>query len=135
MDDVSVEQPGDKEVVEEKIISRDFGCKGCYGFVFTWQFQAGAKETETLVPNASVGQDLSLTEDALEEAFALLSNRVKPSNDEPIFELPPKVKGVVRVGLLVPLSGKYAAFGTEIRRSIEMALFTFNNPNIEVLFL
>ena len=35
----------------------------------------------------------------------------------------------------MPLSGKYAALGNEIRRSVEMALFTINNPNIELLFL
>jgi len=37
--------------------------------------------------------------------------------------------------VLVPLSGKYAALGNEIRRSVEMALFTINNPKIELLFL
>ena len=36
---------------------------------------------------------------------------------------------------MVPLSGKYAALGNEIRRSVEMALFTINNPKIELLFL
>ena len=42
---------------------------------------------------------------------------------------------LLRVGLLVPLSGENAALGTEIRRSVEMALFTINNPKIELLFL
>ena len=78
---------------------------------------------------------MSPSEDALETAFALLSNRVTPNFHEPIFEIPSKRDGVVRVGLLVPLSGKYAALGNEIRRSVEMALFTINNPNIELLFL
>ena len=32
-------------------------------------------------------------------------------------------------------SGEYAALGKEIRRSVEMALFTINNPKIELLFL
>ena len=78
---------------------------------------------------------MSLSEDALETAFALLSNRVTPGLHEPVLEIPSKGAGVVRVGLLVPLSGKYAALGNEIRRSVEMALFTMNNPNIELLFL
>ena len=30
---------------------------------------------------------------------------------------------------------KIRALGNEIRRSVEMALFTINNPNIELLFL
>ena len=71
----------------------------------------------------------------LRQAFSPLSNRATPGINEPVFEIPPKLDGVVRVGLLVPLSGKYAALGNEIRRSVEMALFTINNPKIELLFL
>ena len=127
-------QHGDQKIVEQKTAAEISVAKAVMDSL-TWQFQAGEKESKTLGSEAPVNQDLSLSEDALEAAFALLSNRVKPSNDEPPFEIQPKLDGVVRVGLLVPLSGKYAAFGTEIRRSIEMALFTFNNPKIEVLFL
>ena len=40
----------------------------------TWQFQAGEKE-KVLDPDIPSDQDVSLSEDALETAFALLSNR------------------------------------------------------------
>ena len=101
----------------------------------TWQFQAGKKETKILAPVGPSNQDMFLSEDALDTAFALLPSQETPGIDEPVFEIPTKLDGVVRVGLLVPLSGKYAALGNEIRRSVEMALFTINNPKIELLFL
>ena len=100
-----------------------------------WQFQTGDRNSKTDASTMPAGQDPSLTDDALEAAFALLSSRVKPPALEPAFAMPPKAKGVMRVGLLVPLSGKYAALGTEIRQSVEMALFKINNPKIEVMFL
>ena len=101
----------------------------------TWQFQAEKKETEILAPVVPRDQDVSMGEDALETAFAMLSSRATTGMGEPVFEIPPKLDGVVRVGVLVPLSGKYEALGNEIRRSVEMALFTVNNPRIELLFL
>ena len=101
----------------------------------TWQFQADEKERAVVDPVIPNNQDVFSNEDTLETAFALLSNRVAPGIHEPVFKIPPKLDGVVRVGLLVPLSGKYAALGNEIRRSVEMALFTINNPKIELLFL
>ena len=101
----------------------------------TWQFQAEKKETEILAPVVPRDQDVSMGEDALETAFAMLSSRATTGMGEPAFKIPPKLDGVVRVGVLVPLSGKYEALGNEIRRSVEMALFTVNNPRIELLFL
>ena len=100
-----------------------------------WEFQGKNEKAPVIETPIPVGKDPSLGDDALEAAFALLSRRVKPLTYEPVFEMPPKADGVIRVGLLVPLSGEYAALGAEIRQSVEMALFKINNPKIEVLFL
>lgn len=100
-----------------------------------WEFQGKNEKAPVIETPIPVGKDPSLGDDALEAAFALLSSRVKPLEYEPVFEMPPKADGVIRVGLLVPLSGEYAALGAEIRQSVEMALFKINNPKIEVLFL
>ncbi len=124
----------DQNMVEQKTTAEILAANAVMNAI-TWQFQAGKKETKILNPVISNNQDVSLSEDALETAFALLSNRVTPDIHQPAFEIPPKLDGMIRVGLLVPLSGKYAALGNEIRRSVEMALFTINNPKIELLFL
>ena len=124
----------DQKLVEQKTAAEIEAVTAVMNSI-TWQFQAGEKETKILDPVIPSDQDMSLSEDALEMAFALLSNRATPGINEPVFEIPPKLDGVVRVGLLVPLSGKYASLGNEIRRSVEMALFTINNPKIELLFL
>jgi len=100
-----------------------------------WQFQTDDKLLETIEPTVPASADPSLRDDALDAAFALLSSRNRPQSFEPVFEMPPKGDGVIRLGLLVPLSGEYAALGIEIRRSVEMALFKINNPKIEILFL
>ena len=44
----------------------------------TWQFQSGEKETKTIDPVIPSDQNVPLSEDALETAFALLSNRATP---------------------------------------------------------
>ena len=106
-----------------------------------WEFDVGEQETRAITPSTSPSENSvltaepDLTEDALEASFALLSGRVTRRLQAPVYEMLPKSDGVIRVGLLVPLSGKYKSLGTEIRRSVEMALFTINNPKIEVLFL
>ncbi len=100
-----------------------------------WEFQGKNEKAPVIETPIPVGKDPSLGDDALEAAFALLSSRVKPLAYEPVFVMPPKADGVIRVGLLVPLSGEYATLGAEIRQSVEMALFKINNPKIEVLFL
>jgi ABC-type branched-subunit amino acid transport system substrate-binding protein len=98
-------------------------------------FRPMIKRLKATEPTIPIGADPSLSDDALDAAFALLSSRIRPQSFEPVFEMPPKGDGVIRVGLLVPLSGEYAALGMEIRRSVEMALFKINNPKIEILFL
>ncbi len=127
-------QSMDQKMVEQKTAVEIAAATAVMNSI-TWQFQAGEKEKKELESVISNDQDVSLSEDALETAFALLSNRGVPGTHEPIFRILPKPDGVVRVGLMVPLSGKYAALGNEIRRSVEMALFTINNPKIELLFL
>ena len=127
-------QSMDQKMVEQKTAVEIAAATAVMNSI-TWQFQAGEKGTKELGPVISNDQDVFSSEDALETAFALLSNRGAPGTREPIFRILPKPDGVVRVGLMVPLSGKYAALGNEIRRSVEMALFTINNPKIELLFL
>ena len=100
-----------------------------------WQIQTGPAPPSLVDPVVPEGQDPSLTEDALEAAFALLSSQVAPPSLEPAFILPPKQDVQLRVGLLVPLTGPYAALGDEIRRGAEMALFQAANKNVQLLFL
>lgn len=100
-----------------------------------WQIQTGPAPPPPVDPVIPEGQDPSLTEDALEAAFALLSSRVNPPASEPAFLLPQKAENQVRIGLLVPLSGQHAALGAEIRRGAEMALFKAAKDNVELLFL
>ncbi|MEC7705636.1 MAG: penicillin-binding protein activator, partial [Pseudomonadota bacterium] len=100
-----------------------------------WQIQTGPVPSSPVDPVVPEGQDPSLTEDALGAAFALLSNQAAPPSLEPEFILPSKQAMQLRVGLLVPLTGPYAAFGDEIRRGAEMALFQAVNKNVQLLFL
>ncbi len=132
--DINTVQQTDQNTVEQKTAAESLAATAVMNSI-TWQFQAGEKETKILDSVVPSDQNMSLSEDALETALAPLSNRATPSIHEPVFEIPPKLDGVVRVGLLVPLSGKHASLGNEIRRSVEMALFTINNPKIELLFL
>ena len=81
-----------------------------------WQIQTGPVPSSPVDPVVPEGQDPSLTEDALGAAFAMLSNQAAPPSLEPEFKLPSKQAMQLRVGLLVPLTGPYAAFGDEIRR-------------------
>jgi ABC-type branched-subunit amino acid transport system substrate-binding protein len=100
-----------------------------------WQIQTGPVPPLPVDPIVPEGQDLSLTEDALEAAFALLSTQVPHPSLEPAFKLPPKQDAQLRVGLLVPISGPHAVLGDEIRRGAEMALFQAKNKNVQLLFL
>ena len=100
-----------------------------------WQIQTGPPLPSPVDPVLPEGQDPSLTEDALEAAFALLSGQLAPPSFEPAFLLPSKQGMQLRIGLLVPLTGPYAALGDEIRRGAEMALFQAANKNVQLLFL
>ena len=100
-----------------------------------WQIQTGSAAPAAPDPVIPQGQDPSLTEDALEAAFALLSSQVSPPRLEPDFILSAKPESALRIGLLVPLTGQYAALGDEIRRGAEMALFKTGRDNVTLLFL
>ncbi len=100
-----------------------------------WQIQTGSVPSTPVDPVVPEGQDPSLTDDALGAAFAMFSNQAATPSLEPEFILPSKQGMQLRVGLLVPLTGRYAAFGDEIRRGAEMALFQAANKNVQLLFL
>jgi branched-chain amino acid transport system substrate-binding protein len=100
-----------------------------------WQIQTGSAAPAAPEPVIPQGQDPSLTEDALEAAFALLSSQVSPPRLEPDFILSAKPESALRIGLLVPLTGQYAVLGDEIRRGAEMALFKTGRDNVTLLFL
>ena len=125
--DTDTVQQIDQKMLEQKTAKKIAAATAVMNSI-TWQFQAGKKETKVLAPVVPSDQEVFLREDALETAFALLPSQATSGIDEPAFEIPPKLDGAVRVGLLVPLSGKYAALGNEIRHSVEMALFTINSP-------
>jgi branched-chain amino acid transport system substrate-binding protein len=80
-----------------------------------------------------------LAQQALDAALDLL--RSKPnsviSKTTAVQDLPPAVRndGVVRVGLMLPLSGDYAELGLDIAGGIEMALFQTGEPDIELIYL
>ncbi len=92
---------------------------------------AGQPETEEM--GQTIDRMPSLGDDALEAAFASFSRRNK-SAQVTALKAPKKQDKITRVGVLVPLTGRYAKLGTEIRRGIEMALFKIGNTKIEVLF-
>ena len=54
-----------------------------------WQIQTGHAPPSPVDPVVPEGQDPSLTEAALEAAFALRSSQVAPPSLEPAFVLPP----------------------------------------------
>ena len=57
-----------------------------------WQFQTDDKVIETTEPMIPIGADPSLSDDALDAAFALLSSRIRPQSFEPVFEMLPKAQ-------------------------------------------
>ena len=100
-----------------------------------WQIQTSQEKQVVIQNEIPQGPDLSLSDDALEAAFALLSGRSQPPVEEPVFQLPAKADNIIRVGLLAPFSGQHARLGSEIRQGVEMALFKIANANIEMIFL
>lgn len=99
-----------------------------------WDIQAKESQKQA-EPSATIpeGLDPSLAEDALEAAFALLAKGSQTTEPIVDFTLPEKSQGVRRVGLLVPLSGERSAFGEELRRGAEMALFSIGKQDIELI--
>ena len=78
--------------------------------------------------------DQTEVDNVLGARFALLTD-VPPAPPAwaPV-EISPKVDGIIRVGILVPLTGRASHLGAEIRRGIEMALFQIGNPALELVF-
>ena len=74
-------------------------------------------------------------EDALETAFAMLSSRATTGMGEPALKIPPKLDGVVRVGVLVPLSGKYEALEMKYVGASKWHYSPLIIPEFELLFL
>ncbi len=78
--------------------------------------------------------DQTEADDVLGARFALLTDAPPvPPAWAPV-TIGPKVDGTIRVGILVPLTGRFAHLGAEIRRGIEMALFQIGNPALELVF-
>ena len=76
-----------------------------------------------------------LAEQALNAALGLLKTK-RPEPEQPVkpFTLPDKQDTRLRIGLLLPLSGDYAALGQDIAGGAEMALFQVKDPDIDIVF-
>ena len=81
----------------------------------------------------------ALAQQALDAALELLRSKPKSNilKTTPVQELPPVARndGIVRVGLMLPLSGDYAELGLDIAGGIEMALFQTGERDIELIYL
>ena len=88
---------------------------------------------------APEGSSSILAQQALDAALDLLRSRSNSTISETttVQDLPLAVRndGVVRVGLMLPLSGDYAELGLDIAGGIEMALFQTGDPDIELIYL
>ena len=78
---------------------------------------------------------IELAEEALNAALGLLKTK-RPEAKQPVkpFSLPEKPDTRLRIGLLLPLSGEYAALGQDIAGGAEMALFQVNDPDVDIVF-
>jgi len=83
-------------------------------------------------PVVPVGPDPSLASDALEAAFAMLTRRDQGLSADG-FLMPKKAPGIMRIALLVPVSGTHAGLGNELQHGAELALFSLRNRQIELL--
>ena len=48
---------------------------------------------------------------------------------------PPKLPGVYRAAVLLPLSGQFQALGVELRQAVDLAVFSLQLPRFEVIFI
>lgn len=95
-------------------------------------------EVAAIRPAAPLPEDQQrneLAEQALNAALGLLKTK-QPEPKQPVqpFSLPEKSETRLRIGLLLPLSGDYAALGQDIAGGAEMALFQVNDPDIDIVF-
>ena len=107
-----------------------------------WTLDTDADETvvqESADPVIPEGQDPSLAADAWAAAFAMIRQSKKldeqvilpETNELTVVE---KAETTLRVAVLIPLSGPAAKIGQDIRRGAELAIFTLDNPNIDLTF-
>ena len=76
-----------------------------------------------------------LAEKALKAALSLLKDKPKKASDIPApFVLPAKPDDQLRIGLILPFSGPYAALGRDIARGAELALFQLQDKKIEIFY-
>ena len=85
------------------------------------------------------GQDPSLAADALAAAFAMIKNSSKIDDQVILPEsaastVVSKNETTLRAAVLLPLSGPAQKIGVDIRRGAELAIFTLDNPNIDLTF-
>lgn len=99
-----------------------------------WNIESAQKgRVEASVdPVIPVGPDPSLASEALEEAFAMLARREQGLPAEG-FLMPKKAPGIMRIALLVPISGANNVLGNELQRGAELALFSLRNRQVELL--
>lgn len=84
-------------------------------------------------PAPSVTQS-PLQKEALDAAFALLASR-RLDKDAEIQLSEVKEEGDIRIGMMLPLSGQYAALGQDIAAGAELALFQLKQPHISLVYL
>ena len=92
--------------------------------------------TSVIIPE---GQDPSLAADALAAAFAMVKRSAKLDDQLILPEtaattLVTKDERTLRAAVLLPLSGPVQKIGVDIRRGAELAIFTLDNPNIDLTF-
>ena len=105
-----------------------------------WSIDAGDNATpQNVEPIIPEGRDPSLAAEALAAAFALVRDHSEISStlvqDEgtPI-EVISKPEGGIRAAMLAPLQGRASSIGKEMQLGAELAIFTLNNPNIDLTF-
>ena len=75
-----------------------------------------------------------LQQEALDAAFALLASR-RLDKDTEIDLTETKKDGDIRIGMMLPFSGQYAALGQDIAAGAELALFQLKQPHISLVYL
>jgi ABC-type branched-subunit amino acid transport system substrate-binding protein len=83
--------------------------------------------------------DPALASEALAAAFAQVRSHTGVSDNlirqegDPV-EVIAKPDVGIRAAVLIPLTGRGASIGKEMRRGAELAIFTLNNPNVDLTF-
>ena len=77
----------------------------------------------------------ALAQQALNAALSLLKDKKPeaPAAPQP-FKIKVKTDGQLRIGLMLPFTGEYAALGQDIASGVEMALFQLADPNATLVY-